>query len=205
MVAIGAPLGLENSLTDGLISAVRNFGAVRVFQTSTPISSGSSGGPLFNDYGEVVGLTVSSLKEGQLLNFAIPINYVKRLLATERPISFAEMLARTRVQSVVIQDTFSVLPGREVLVRFGVPTQGGQLEASFSVSGGLGNDVRVGLYSVSKAGHRDHVVWPSRTVKQYGRISMQLGRGTYEMVFNNGTALLSSKSVAASAYLMYFR
>jgi len=46
VVALGAPLGLQNSLSDGLVSAVRELGNVRIIQTTAPISPGSSGGPL---------------------------------------------------------------------------------------------------------------------------------------------------------------
>jgi S1-C subfamily serine protease len=52
-------------------------------QVTTPISPGSSGGPLFNMAGEVVGITTMYLKGGENLNFAIPINDAKRLLSAE--------------------------------------------------------------------------------------------------------------------------
>ncbi len=82
VVAIGNPLGLENTVSDGLISALRPMTKTfDLFQISVPLSSGSSGGPLFNLEGEVIGITTASLKGGQNLNFAIPINYAKELLA----------------------------------------------------------------------------------------------------------------------------
>ena len=82
VVTIGNPLGLENTVADGLISGFRNFNDQRVdlLQISVPLSSGSSGGPLFNLEGEVVGITTASISEGQNLNFAIPINYLKPMV-----------------------------------------------------------------------------------------------------------------------------
>jgi len=87
VVAVGSPLGLENSVTDGLLSAIRRDegnekGAKmqKLFQISTPISPGSSGGPLFNMRGQVIGITFASIRKGQNLNFAIPINYAKSLI-----------------------------------------------------------------------------------------------------------------------------
>ncbi len=82
IIAIGSPMGLENTLSDGLISAIRegeNPGE-KVFQITAPISPGSSGGALFNMKGEVIGVTFAQLTEGQNLNFAIPINYAKQLI-----------------------------------------------------------------------------------------------------------------------------
>jgi len=82
VVAIGNPLGLENTVSDGLISAIRPAEqGIKLLQVSVPLSNGSSGGPLFNLQGEVIGVVAASLQQGQSLNFAIPINEVKPRLA----------------------------------------------------------------------------------------------------------------------------
>jgi S1-C subfamily serine protease len=81
VVTIGNPLGLEDTISDGLISSIRTTGGgVKLLQISVPLSGGSSGGPLFNLKGEVVGITTASYIQGQNLNFAVPINYLKPLL-----------------------------------------------------------------------------------------------------------------------------
>lgn len=80
VVAIGNPKGLQNTVSDGLVSAVRESGGVKKIQISVPISHGSSGGALVNMRGEAIGITSSGIEEGQNLNFAIPINYVKEYL-----------------------------------------------------------------------------------------------------------------------------
>lgn len=80
VVAIGNPQGLANTVSDGLISAVRDASGVKQIQISVPISHGSSGGALINMRGEVIGITTSSYDGAQNLNFAIPINYVKEYL-----------------------------------------------------------------------------------------------------------------------------
>lgn len=81
VVTIGNPLGLESTISDGLISSWRTIkGGLKVLQISVPLSQGSSGGPLLNLQGEVIGVTMGSYLKGQNLNFAVPINYVKPLL-----------------------------------------------------------------------------------------------------------------------------
>jgi len=86
VVAIGNPRGLEQTVTDGLISAIRDTGkGYKLFQMSVPISTGSSGGPLFNMAGEAIGITAAYLEGGQNLNFAIPINYGLALLQGATP------------------------------------------------------------------------------------------------------------------------
>ncbi len=80
VVAIGNPKGLQNTVSDGLISAVRDTSGMKQIQISVPISHGSSGGALINMRGEVIGITSSGIEQGQNLNFAIPINYVKEYL-----------------------------------------------------------------------------------------------------------------------------
>lgn len=80
VVAIGNPKGLQNTVSDGLVSAVRDAGGLKQIQISVPISHGSSGGALINMRGQVIGITSSGIDQAQNLNFAIPINYVKEYL-----------------------------------------------------------------------------------------------------------------------------
>jgi S1-C subfamily serine protease len=82
VVAIGNPLSLESTVSNGIVSAVRTVAdeGGKFLQITAPISPGSSGGPLFNMAGEVVGITTMYLKGGENLNFAIPINEARRLL-----------------------------------------------------------------------------------------------------------------------------
>jgi serine protease Do len=76
--AIGNPLGLERTMTQGVVSTVsRNFEGLTYIQTDTPINPGNSGGPLFNSHGEVVGITNMGITGGEALGFAIPARYVK--------------------------------------------------------------------------------------------------------------------------------
>jgi len=84
VVAIGHPLGLDHTVSDGLVSAIRKLSPeLSLLQISAPISPGSSGGPLLNDRGEVVGVTTLMLVRGQNLNFGIPIDAVKPLLLAD--------------------------------------------------------------------------------------------------------------------------
>lgn len=79
---ISSPFGtLDHTVTDGLISSVRGMDELQLFQISAPISTGSSGGPLFNTRGEVIGVTTLIVSGGQNVNFAVPAAYLKNLLA----------------------------------------------------------------------------------------------------------------------------
>ncbi len=81
--AIGNPEGLEKTISQGIVSGLRTKDGVDLIQISSPISHGSSGGPILNSKGEVVGVAVAFLDEGQNLNFAVPVAYVKALLAAK--------------------------------------------------------------------------------------------------------------------------
>jgi len=79
---IGAPKGLEFSLSDGLVSQIQTLDGIKQYQFSCPISPGNSGGPLLDSHGKVLGVVDWQLVEGQNLNFAVPITYVRGLDAT---------------------------------------------------------------------------------------------------------------------------
>jgi len=88
VVAIGNPLGLEHTLTDGLISARRIHRARKWLQISVPISPGNSGGPLIDMTGKVLGVTTagfSAWSGAQNLNLAVPINELKKLIKDHYP------------------------------------------------------------------------------------------------------------------------
>ncbi|HEY8376359.1 MAG TPA: trypsin-like peptidase domain-containing protein [Nannocystis sp.] len=85
VIVIGNPLGLEHTLTDGLVSSRRLLRDKRFIQMSAPVSPGNSGGPVFNRRGEVIGVTVAKLAMGfgENLNLAIPVNDLKTLIARD--------------------------------------------------------------------------------------------------------------------------
>jgi S1-C subfamily serine protease len=116
LIAIGAPLGLEATVSDGLLSSIRLYDGQRLLQISIPVSHGSSGGPIFNEQGEVVGLVVSGVEEGgaQNLNFAVPINVVRGRLALARtaPLRpFAEAVASVSSDPTRMDSTGAILNG----------------------------------------------------------------------------------------------
>ncbi len=71
VVAIGSPLGLFNSVSDGIISGFREINGVDMIQFTAPISGGSSGGALLNMFGEVIGISTAGFSKGQNLNLAV--------------------------------------------------------------------------------------------------------------------------------------
>lgn len=78
IVAIGSPRGEETTVSTGIISSVRKES--NKLQFTAPISNGSSGGPLFNNYGELIGIAAASKVNAQNLNFAIPSSEIELLL-----------------------------------------------------------------------------------------------------------------------------
>lgn len=99
VVAIGNPLGLENTVSNGLVSARRMLDQdTEVLQISAPIAPGSSGGPVFNDRGEVIGIATAVLLQGQNLNFGMPARYLATLLKDPKPVPFADF-AKALAQS----------------------------------------------------------------------------------------------------------
>lgn len=87
--AIGAPLGLERTLSQGVIATTqRNFEGATYIQTTAQINPGNSGGPLFNARGEVIGVTNMKIPLGEGLGFAIPARYVRDFLRNREAFAY---------------------------------------------------------------------------------------------------------------------
>ena len=102
--AVGNPRGLEGTFSQGIISSIRPVGTDELIQITAPLSPGSSGGPVLNRKGGVIGVSVLTIRDGQNLNFAIPSNYLKNLLtkvSSARPLSQAKS---TKGQQSVLKD-----------------------------------------------------------------------------------------------------
>lgn len=97
--AVGAPQGLELSLSDGIISQLRG-GPPPMIQTTASISPGSSGGGLFDDEGRLIGLTTLYMKGGQNLNFAMPVEWISEL----KTVRGSVVAARNQSNGVVAQN-----------------------------------------------------------------------------------------------------
>lgn len=106
--AIGSPLGLQNTITQGLISNPKRMDAgISYIQTSAAISSGSSGGALINKYGDVIGITSASYIDGQNLNLALPMSYLSAMdLSSVR--SLADVTGAPSTPSTPIEISISV-------------------------------------------------------------------------------------------------
>ena len=105
--AIGSPQGLALTISDGIISGERpspGDEGSRILQTTAAISPGSSGGGLFDEGGRLIGVTTFRVTGGESLNFAVPINYVRGMVATAPQWSLAEFNS--------IQGVSAAQPGR---------------------------------------------------------------------------------------------
>lgn len=117
VVAIGNPLGLEHTVTQGIISAKgRNLdGGVSSFlQTDAAINRGNSGGPLLNLHGEVVGINTAINPAGQNIGFAVPISSVNRILKDLRagkPVSRGYLGVTPQALDSVFQEALGVKEG----------------------------------------------------------------------------------------------
>lgn len=201
VTVLGSPRGLENTLSDGIISAIRSDSGVPRLQTTAPVSPGSSGGPVFDDYGNVIGIIVSAVESGENLNFAVPIDQAKSVLSLDRQINFSELLLMTQVQLPLLASSAQI-PPQVATVKIQVPEQGAVVAGSFAVSGGLSNDI--GVYVTTDNGG---IVWNGGIVKNSGSLNVRLTKGQYRLVFNNkmGPLWVSPKTITGSINLIYFR
>lgn len=94
--ALGHPLGLDLTVSDGLLSAMPGTRPGALLQISAPISPGSSGGPVLNGSGAVIGIATATAGRGQNVNFAVPAEVLLQLLAAPTPTTIGRFDAAVR-------------------------------------------------------------------------------------------------------------
>jgi serine protease Do len=149
VVAIGHPLGLEDTVSNGLLSAVRKIDKLVVLQVSAPIAPGSSGGPIFNEQGEVIGVATAILAGGQNLNLGLPADYVQALLDHPDPISF------DKFASTMNEIRRRLQPPDRKIARLPLSVfQGCNADALRLVGRGIGEAIAVGAPLYNQGNHR---------------------------------------------------
>lgn len=141
--AVGNPRGLEGTFSQGIVSGVRKVGSDTILQVTAPISPGSSGGPVLDAQGKVIGVAVASFQGGQNLNFAIPVSAVARLLSNTHPPQPLLPISRdfkeeSVLKGLVSRNTEGVLAG-ELLWTYGYGVSG---QYTFSIRNNLSQPIK---------------------------------------------------------------
>jgi S1-C subfamily serine protease len=94
---IGSPKGMDFSISDGIVSGIRKFNGLNLIQITAPISQGNSGGPVLDQYGAIMGVSVGNIPDAQNLNFCIPNTYIKAILSfgAKNPKPISNLTGRT--------------------------------------------------------------------------------------------------------------
>lgn len=108
VICLGNGTGSEAKVATGVIYGVREAGGVRLIQISAVVSEGSSGGPVLNTAGEVIGVAMAFLSQGRGLNFAIPVDYLKTLKTVNFPLQDLPR-AKTRFEAALIDGELTEL------------------------------------------------------------------------------------------------
>ena len=146
VIAIGSPLGLQNTVSEGIVSGLRNG----IIQMSNPISPGSSGGAVLDRYGNVIGISVATVTSGQNLNFAVPINWAKPYLNNGTSQTFTDVVAENTVTNDLL-DGSVVVPAQRFQswsVAVNPNTMNNvEIEGQVTSSGGADGVITLALYA----------------------------------------------------------
>ena len=144
--AVGNPQGLEGTFSQGIVSSIREVGSDKLLQVTAPISPGSSGGPVLNGKGEVIGVSVATFRGGQNLNFAIPSNYLKTLLGKAGPAKPLAQAKAAKTPKSILADLGGRSTDGVIGIHFALRLPGNEYSGSYSFS--LRNQLRESVKNV---------------------------------------------------------
>lgn len=197
IVAIGSPLGLENTMSEGIVSALRDG----MIQISAPISPGSSGGAVLDEQGKVVGISSSQITAGQNLNFAIPINRVKPYLNGQTPRPLSDVAAENTVIENVLDGTVTIPQGQARTWNITInPNNISNAEVHGQISSTGGADGKITLMLVYQGqpifSCRERVCEIHRTIDR---------PGVYTLILDNRISPIFGRAVTGQISLKYAR
>jgi len=198
ILAIGSPLGLQNTVSEGIVSALRG----NIIQMSAPISPGSSGGPVLNTNGEVVGISTLTAIAGQNLNFAAPINWVKRYLGQSSVRPLSEIAQENTVTQPILTGSVSI-PARQSRnwqFQFNPNVMSGaEVHGEIHSTGGLNGNVTLSLY------YGNQLIY--NCPRQIAcTIHEDLSRpGVYSLVLDNTQSTIFPREVTGQIALRYVK
>jgi hypothetical protein len=195
--AVGSPAGLDNSLSEGIVSGFRN----KLIQITAPISHGSSGGPVFDSRGQVVGLSTAGLSGSgfENLNFAVPVSFLEPYLSNRNARPLAEIADENAGHSVVFHGYIGLDPRDKKVMPFVVDPNRmsmATLQGSYHSHGGLGGSVRMVLA-------RNNVVVRDYGESTFRQVSEKLPPGKYSLIIYSDRAMLLSRDVDADFNLKF--
>ena len=131
IVVIGNPLGLESTVSAGIVSAVRDIPAFgKILQITAPISPGSSGSPVINSKGEVIGIATLIVTKGQNLNFAIPSDKIIALKETSKTPIFNALTADSNDAQLFYQQRLKGIVAGKLVCRTYLLSKGKRKESA---------------------------------------------------------------------------
>jgi hypothetical protein len=146
--AIGSPFGLQNTISDGIISSIRNG----LLQTTAPISPGSSGGALINAKGQVIGITAAQVQGigSENLNFAVPISAIRPYMGNTQLISLSTIVEQNTTR-VPVRVSFNLEPrqAKQLPIVIGQDRANARLDGTIESEGGFGGTIDVRLANTS--------------------------------------------------------
>jgi hypothetical protein len=199
VVAIGSPLGFQNTVSEGIVSGLRNG----IIQMSDPISPGSSGGAVFDLNGNVVGISVATVAMGQNLNFAVPVKWAKPYLNAGNPRTLADVAAENTVINDALDGSLTILAGKSKNWNFVVnpnAMSSTEVQGQVSSTGGMGGKITLALYLQGQPQPIYSCRETSCTIHQ----KLFTG-GSYVLMLDNRESALFARTVSGKLLMKYVK
>ncbi len=108
-------MGKDAKFTDGKVSAKTGYeGAINSFQTSIPVQPGNSGGPVFNEKGQLIGLINAKFSGGDNVSYAIKLNYIKNIIEL---LPESIVLPATSIENLGLEEKIKAISSHVVLIK----------------------------------------------------------------------------------------